>query len=418
MRGHPLPDYPHDIIEMGTDSSGRPILLSRRVKLQFELAVEEANIPHRTVEIVQGAYMKGIGADASGTTHDRAGAFDTRTWDLTDNQIERLIRAGRRWGFYVWLRNEEHGGMEEHMHWGSIGEPGRTMALIIQGWAYRAGFDGLASRGRDYHWRPQKIRNFDYERYAKGETASVAFATYNLGNASYKRVVADLDEIRKTARVIGLQEAGDREREINEFLDHHPNWAVYLPTTGISGKGKVPILYRTDLFELKAVHSHLLVRRRRVVPKGTRKRGAGPATIANKFANHLTLVHRDTGIVVEFFNSHVLPSATRKGLSRGERRLRRAHFKQHVGRLKELIAKYPNGFVIQTGDYNATRTFDLLKPLRGLLGWTLGGTHGKRAIDHVFAAKRKGIRLLESKILNLSSDHHAVVVTYEFTTNI
>ena len=40
---------------------------------------------------------------------------------------------------------------------------------MLQDADYRAGLDGLASRGKDYHWRPAVIRPFDYDEYLEGE---------------------------------------------------------------------------------------------------------------------------------------------------------------------------------------------------------------------------------------------------------
>ncbi|HEX6248876.1 MAG TPA: hypothetical protein VFZ64_13480 [Nocardioidaceae bacterium] len=151
-------------VDLGRDPSGRTIRLTRRMKAAFDATAEACGF---VPTILQGAFMAqlGGGAQASAGYHDRSGCIDTRTRDLTVVQQERLLRCARSVGWAVWRRDQAHGGMDEHMHWVLLGEPDMAPGARQQEADYRAGYDGLTPRGRDYHWRPTTIRSFDYDRY-------------------------------------------------------------------------------------------------------------------------------------------------------------------------------------------------------------------------------------------------------------
>jgi hypothetical protein len=155
----------YQVRKYGTDSSGRPIYLSVGLKAAFDEVCRRAKV---TPTIIQGAYMAkvGGGAGASAGTHDEGACIDTRTWDLTTRQRRRLIRWGRRCGFQaVWFRNQRHGGFDEHCHWNYGGDKDATADARWQWFEYKAGRDGLASRGRDYHWRPDPIPTYPYAHW-------------------------------------------------------------------------------------------------------------------------------------------------------------------------------------------------------------------------------------------------------------
>ncbi|MGH2688373.1 MAG: hypothetical protein ACRDKW_06155, partial [Actinomycetota bacterium] len=156
----------YEVRKYGTDSSGRDIFMNRRMKAAFDVACQKARV---TPVIVQGAYMRrtGGGAGASAGTHDAGACLDTRTWDLSWWKQRRLIRAGRSVGWAVWKRSERHGGFDEHMHWVLLGDKDATDDAQWQMREYREGRDGLASGGRDYHWRPRPIPVFDYAEWLK-----------------------------------------------------------------------------------------------------------------------------------------------------------------------------------------------------------------------------------------------------------
>ncbi len=150
-----------DHVHLGTDSSGRPIVLTVRMQAAFEAVV--AQLDFRPV-IIQGAFMatNGLAAVASGGTHDRAGCLDTRTEHLTVTEQQKVVRAARRVGWALWKRDLRHGHMEQHHHWVLIGEPDMAPAARQQVRAYRAGRNGLRDGGPDYHWRPDPIPVFHY----------------------------------------------------------------------------------------------------------------------------------------------------------------------------------------------------------------------------------------------------------------
>jgi endonuclease/exonuclease/phosphatase (EEP) superfamily protein YafD len=68
--------------------------------------------------------------------------------------------------------------------------------------------------------------------------------------------------------------------------------------------------------------------------------------------------------------------------------------------------------VVLVGDFNAEPGFRLLAPLRdlGLEQQTREPTHGHRVID---LAWTRGVRVIEGRVLALSSDHRAAVITVE-----
>lgn len=159
-----------DRLRLGRDSSGRPLVMTRRMKAAFDSVVEQCGI---SPVIVQGAFMAGAGAAASAGYHDRSGCIDTRTSDLTVAQERKLIRCARSIGWAVWKRDQARGGMEEHMHWVLLGEPDMAEGARSQEADYRAGLDGLATRGPDYHWRPERIPVFDYDAFLEGDMPSM-----------------------------------------------------------------------------------------------------------------------------------------------------------------------------------------------------------------------------------------------------
>ena len=149
-------------VHLGTDSSGRPVVLTRRMLAAFDAACEQAGL--RPV-IIQGAFMTahgGHGTPASAGTHDLAGCLDTRTEDLGEHEQRRVLLAARAVGWAVWKRDRDHGDFAEHHHWLLLGEPGMHPTARAQERAYLAGLDGLDDGGPDYHWRPDPIPRFRY----------------------------------------------------------------------------------------------------------------------------------------------------------------------------------------------------------------------------------------------------------------
>lgn len=147
-------------VDLGLDTSGRRILMTARMKAAYDEVCDRSGV---IPTIVQGAFMAelGGGASASAGYHDLSGCLDTRVWNLTVAEQDAVIRAGREVGWAIWLRDHRH-GMDPHMHWLLLGEPNMAAGAVWQEAEYRAGRDGLASRGPDYHWRPSPIPTFEF----------------------------------------------------------------------------------------------------------------------------------------------------------------------------------------------------------------------------------------------------------------
>lgn len=163
-----MPD-PYQVREHGRDSSGRPILMNNRMWAAFQAANKRSGV---TPTIVQGAYMSrlGGGADASAGTHNRGGALDLRTWDLTSRQRRRWMRAAKIVGWAPWFRTAAD-GFDEHMHVVLLGDQEATDDTMWQMGEYKAGRNGLTNRNRDRTpWRPSPIPTFNYAAWFKNHS--------------------------------------------------------------------------------------------------------------------------------------------------------------------------------------------------------------------------------------------------------
>lgn len=146
----------NDIVRVGTDPSGRPVYMTRRMRRWWGRLCRRLGFKPT---IVQGAWMvkAGGGAQASAGYHDGGGCLDVRVWDLDATQQERFIREGRKMGAAVWRRDREHGGMDPHFHLVLGCDFGLAAGAQLQWVDYIAGRDGLDSKGNDYHWRPDPL---------------------------------------------------------------------------------------------------------------------------------------------------------------------------------------------------------------------------------------------------------------------
>jgi len=148
-------------VRYGTDSSGRAILMTPYMHDVWEALLRSPRVkPFASkVTVVQGAFMASLGGGASASAgyHDLGGCLDIRVWNLSSSELEAFIRASREIGFPFWLRDASHGGMDSHAH-GVLGTDAPLASGASYQWSeYLAGRDGLASRGRDYHWRPTPL---------------------------------------------------------------------------------------------------------------------------------------------------------------------------------------------------------------------------------------------------------------------
>ena len=203
---------PTDVLRLGTDPSGRPIYMSRRMKAMWDVVVGELGF---TPTLVQGAFMArvGGGATASAGYHDLSGCIDTRVWDLTSAQQDKVIRVGRSNGWAVWKRDAAHGGMSEHMHWIALGEPNMASGAQLQEKQYMRGLDGLASGGPDYHWRPDRITIFDYNAYLEDDMPSAEeIWNYKFGDTSARTTLVQARENARTARLTAAAVDANQDR--------------------------------------------------------------------------------------------------------------------------------------------------------------------------------------------------------------
>jgi hypothetical protein len=148
---------PWDVEQYGTDPNGRPIYLTGYMRDWWQGVVRELGWEPT---IVQGAFMTrvpGGGADDSAGYHDGGGCLDLRTWDRSETQKQALTLAVRRGGAAGWVRDEEHGGMEEHFHLDLGTDFALSRGASWQWLSYINGHDGLNPPGPDYHPRPNPL---------------------------------------------------------------------------------------------------------------------------------------------------------------------------------------------------------------------------------------------------------------------
>lgn len=144
------------VVRTGTDPNGRPIYVTRYMRRWWKRVVTRLGF---TPTIVQGAWMvkAGGGAADSAGYHDGGGCLDLRVWDLTADQQQRLVRLLRDMGAAAWIRDKAHGGMDPHIHLILGSDRGLSGGARAQWDDYINGFDGLASKSLDYHWRPNPL---------------------------------------------------------------------------------------------------------------------------------------------------------------------------------------------------------------------------------------------------------------------
>jgi len=130
--------------------------ITRRVNAILNAAEAAAGINPGLVYVVQGSWSNN---SASAGTHSGGGAFDLRVWNLpADRIIPLVVELRRRCGGPVWLRDQQHGGFDPHIHGIVRDELDLSWAAQMQVLSYDAGHNGLASNGPDYHPRPAWVR--------------------------------------------------------------------------------------------------------------------------------------------------------------------------------------------------------------------------------------------------------------------
>ena len=135
-----------DTVNLGRDSSGRPLVVDRRTLDKLRLAEQRLGV---RFTIVQGSWRAGQGAVASAGTHDRGGVVDLRTWDLPAHlSMTRVLTELRRAGLIAWYRTKAQ-GFDPHIHAVDNGNPDLASGAAAQVRAWANGLNGLASGGPD-----------------------------------------------------------------------------------------------------------------------------------------------------------------------------------------------------------------------------------------------------------------------------
>lgn len=144
-----------DIVKVGTDSSGRPIYMTRYMQRWWKKVVNDLGFEPT---IIQGAWMvrAGGGAADSAGYHDGGGCLDIRTWDRTPAELQKMNRVIRANGAGGWIRDQRH-GMDPHYHLVLGSDFGLSAGAKGQWLDYLNGLDGLAGKRADYMWRPDPI---------------------------------------------------------------------------------------------------------------------------------------------------------------------------------------------------------------------------------------------------------------------
>ena len=155
-----MPDF--TVARRGTDTSGRGIYATTYMWDWWLAVLQHPDLQPFVdkIFITQGAFMgmAGGGAVDSQGYHDGGGTFDLRVWNLTAAEIRTLIRVLRESGAAAWLRNEQHGGFTDpHIHFVLGTDHQLSVGAASQWEDYKAGRDGLASDGPDYHPRPNPL---------------------------------------------------------------------------------------------------------------------------------------------------------------------------------------------------------------------------------------------------------------------
>lgn len=133
-------------VNLGTDSSGRPLVVDDRTLAKLRLAESRLGF---TFTIVQGSWRGNAGAAASADTHARGGVVDLRSWNLPASiSPQEAVTELRRAGLIAWYRTTAQ-GFDPHIHAIDYGNPDLDPSAARQVAAWEQGRNGLASNGYD-----------------------------------------------------------------------------------------------------------------------------------------------------------------------------------------------------------------------------------------------------------------------------
>jgi N-acetyl-anhydromuramyl-L-alanine amidase AmpD len=240
-----------------------------------------------------------------------------------------------------------------------------------------------------------------------------ALASINLGKGTFDEKVEDLNSlVALGVQAIGVQEAGDRELELNEFLAQNPTWGMVRFQT--AGGPKVPVLYDTTVLRLNQNNSRNVTTD--IADGGWVGEGAGPDRINKKGLTHAAFTHIPTGRRVHILNHHLVASHRRAGLPTKAKRARQKVAADQAAAFNAEREKCA-GIVFGTGDWNSGRKWVLAVTGDMIIDSNSGATHQNSEIDYVSHFPNANVEVVESFLVETSGsrkyeDHRAVVVRY------
>lgn len=216
-------------------------------------------------------------------------------------------------------------------------------------------------------------------------------AQANLGNGSaadVRRILTILKD--EGAKVIGLQEAGDRGAVIVQWCRDN-GWDGHFGEG--EGASSTPIIWDKHV---KATH---LGTRPGTDATDTGKLGAGPNVVKAKVLNHGRFEEpgHDPFVLINFHNPASLYLPRRRALA-----------KQLMAEAGDMVERREERIEVRVvGDANCRPSARVMRPLRkaGLRQCTRGRTHDARTIDHCWADDGRGEPVV------IPSDHRGVVYT-------
>lgn len=269
--------------------------------------------------------------------------------------------------------------------------------------------------------------------------STVDLVSYNIRHALSTDVARD-DVVKLAAGgadVVGLQEMASRKRRdaviagVRDCDGCTMEGAFFDAPANV---GAVPILYRSDKFELHDSGAVMLSDRTYVGP-----RGAGPAEMPPKYATWVKLQDKRTGRFFYVINSHAVASVQAPDGGANDNHRRLALYRQHMDGLMSLVSQFKRKQVgiFVLGDFNVNYrrdrvVRDRLFPYVNLgqvdvssnyehLGMPRTGTHERsdgrtstRLIDYVYFMPRLPFAPRAQSILSgYASDHRPLSVTFQ-----
>lgn len=223
----------------------------------------------------------------------------------------------------------------------------------------------------------------------------VKIGTWNIGPGDSD----DLLKVMGKCSMLFLQEAGDQAAMIYRTT-MSKGWKVI--TGNQAGQASTPLIYDRRVWELVRPSRLLLAHSQDAGP------GTGPRRIKEKWLIGGLFRHRHTGRLMWGYSVHYVTS-------QGERRRRLialAMSHRILLRIRGVIR-----LVMVGGDFNNLVGSPAMNAIMG--GGEIGmtkplPTHGNRAIDRIIFKVRDWIRLLDTEVVQTTSDHRALIGTFEF----